>query len=144
MSEKIGTIEAYPQVGDQTIKKVSEPRPWWKFGGKDISHVSVNAGYELPSETSSVDESTGESLVKNVNNVWDAPEAAELYKPIAGFEGTHRFDPSATWTVAEEKALVRRVSSYSIHHPRVSMLKLTIAQLVHRPPCLYHVLRAPA
>lgn len=81
--------------------------PWWKIGGKDISYVSVDAGLE--SETSSLVQSSGSSLVKNENNVFASPEATELYKPVAGFEGTHRFDPNATWTQAEEAALVRRV-----------------------------------
>lgn len=109
MSDKIGVVEAFPRSGEPTAREIPKPRPWWKLGGKDYSYVSVNAGYDLPSETASVDKSDDESLVKNIDNVWDAPEATELYKPIEGFEGTHRFDPSATWTKAEEKALVRRV-----------------------------------
>lgn len=84
----------------------SDPRPrnWWHFGGKDVAYVSVDAGYESKSESSS-----NEDLVKNKDNVFVAPEAAELYKPIEGFEGTHRFDPNATWSAEEEKKLVRRV-----------------------------------
>ena len=109
MSDKAGVVEAFPQSRELIAREVPKPRPWWKLGGKDCSYVSVNAGYDLPSETASVDKSDDESLVKNVNNVWDAPEATEIYKPVEKFEGAHRFDPSATWTKAEEKALVRRV-----------------------------------
>ncbi len=82
-------------------------RKWWKLGGQDQSHVSVDVDIDSGSETSSKD---GDHLVKNVNNVFEAPEATEIYKPIANFEGSHRFDPSATWEPAEEKKLVRRVS----------------------------------
>ena len=83
-----------------------KPRQWWKFGGQDQSHVSVDADIDPGSETSSKD---GDHLVKNINNVFEAPEATEIYKPTAKFEGSHRFDPSATWEPAEEKKLVRRV-----------------------------------
>ena len=34
----------------------------------------------------------------------------EFYKPIAEYEGAHRYDPKMTWTEQEEKALIRRVS----------------------------------
>jgi hypothetical protein len=83
-----------------------KPRKWWKFGGQDRSHVSVDADIELDSETSSQED---DNLVKNVNNVFEAPEATEIYKPTAKFEGSHRFDPSATWEASEEKRLISRV-----------------------------------
>lgn len=94
-------------IGAEPSSERLDPRPrkWWHFGGKDTAFVSVDAGYETRSEASST-----EDLVKNVDNVFVAPEAMELYKPIEGFEGTHRFDPSATWSAEEEKKLVRRVS----------------------------------
>lgn len=34
----------------------------------------------------------------------------EIYKPIEGYEGAHRFDSSMKWSVDEEKRLVRTVS----------------------------------
>lgn len=34
------------------------------------------------------------------------------YRPIAEYEGAHRFDPSYQWTENEEKRLVRRVSLF--------------------------------
>jgi hypothetical protein len=36
------------------------------------------------------------------------------YAPIAEYEGRHRWDPRAEWTGAEEKRLVRRVSTQAI------------------------------
>ncbi|KAL3456370.1 major facilitator superfamily domain-containing protein [Aspergillus heterothallicus] len=35
--------------------------------------------------------------------------AVELYEPIPEYEGRHRYDPTAEWTEAEEKKLVRRL-----------------------------------
>lgn len=109
---KGAALEAYPTDGLHE-RKGRQPQKWWRLGGKDISHVSVNDGY-IDSDASSFDED-GE-VVKNVNNVFDAPEAVDLYKPVEGFEGTHRFDPSATWTQEEEKALVRKVRRSSSLH----------------------------
>ncbi len=103
MSGKEGLVEAYPS-GPAT-SETAKPQKWYHLFGKDISHVSVDAGYETSSETSSLDE----PLVNNTHNVFEAPEASEIYKLVEGFEGTHRFDPSATWTPEEEKSLVRRV-----------------------------------
>jgi len=109
-------IEVYPMNKDATAKVVvrhntQQPRKWWRFGGTDYSHVSVDAGYDIDSsETSSFDESDS-GLVKNVNNVYEDKDAADLYKPIEGYEGAHRFKLDATWTSEEEEDLVKRVSS---------------------------------
>lgn len=83
------------------------PRRWWQIGGQDISHVSINAGYEAEATSSS--SSSSENLTSGGEDIFVAPEALEVYKPIEGFEGAHRFDPSATWTKEEEAALIRKV-----------------------------------
>lgn len=86
-------------------------RKWWQIGGKDISYVSIDAGYDVEpsaSESSSISEAN-----KDAANVFVAPEAVELYKPVEGFEGAHRFDPSAQWSQEEENKLVRRVRWFS-------------------------------
>lgn len=36
---------------------------------------------------------------------------AGLYVPIDTYEGKHRFDPTAQWTEAEERKIVRKVCS---------------------------------
>lgn len=33
----------------------------------------------------------------------------QFYEPIPEYEGRHRYDPTAVWTEAEEKKLVRKV-----------------------------------
>jgi hypothetical protein len=103
MSDKEGIIEAFP-TGQVTVRQ-RKPQKWYHLFGKDVSYVPVDAGLEGSSETSSLDD----SVVQNTNNPYEAPEAADIYKLVDGFEGTHRFDPSATWTQEEEKRLVRRV-----------------------------------
>lgn len=137
---KGGVVEAYPE-GDLGVSKSSRRQKWWRLGGRDVSHVSVNDGY-VDSDASSFDEDSNGAVVKNVNNVFDAPEAAQLYKPIEGFEGTHRFDPSATWTQAEEKALVRKVGAYPAFN--IPLLTSCSARLADCTPGLYHVLRTSA
>lgn len=92
------------EIHQTTLK----PRKWWQFGGKDVSHVSVDDGYHTPgSSTPSLSDTS--SLDKNVNNVYEDSEAAEFYKPIEGYEGAHRFVPDASWSVSEENALRRKV-----------------------------------
>lgn len=40
---------------------------------------------------------------------FDTTEDPELYKPIASYEGAHRWDPNIEWTEKEEKDIVRKV-----------------------------------
>lgn len=83
-------------------KKANHP---WSLSSKDVAYVSIDSGLE---EWDSAPGSGASSIWKRFS-VFEAPEALELYKPTAGFEGSHRFDPSAIWTPAEEAILVRKV-----------------------------------
>lgn len=49
--------------------------------------------------------------IKPVDCAFDATEDPRYYKPIPEYEGIHRWDPAFEWTEAEEKAVVRKVSS---------------------------------
>jgi hypothetical protein len=93
-------------VDNQPIKR----KPWWKLGGKDYSFVSVNAGYAR----TDISTSSSETKLDNVENlgqhVYETDDVKDIYKPIEGYEGSHRFDPSFTWSPEEEKSLVRTVS----------------------------------
>jgi hypothetical protein len=42
-------------------------------------------------------------------SVYDDARFADYYKPISSYEGYHRFDPTAVWTAAEEKVLLRKI-----------------------------------
>lgn len=105
--DKAGALESYLKPTTESYPANQSRRArqkWWQLGGKDISHVSVDDGLESSPESSSGDLNTASR-----DNVFTAAEAVELYKPIEGFEGTHRFEPTAVWTVEEEKRLVRKV-----------------------------------
>jgi len=93
----------------------TKTKPWWKFGGKDYSFVSVNSGY---STTASSSETKLESTEKLGRNVYETDDVKAVYKPIQGYEGAHRFDPNLKWSPEEEKRLVKTVSFHSPHLKR--------------------------
>lgn len=104
--------EAFPAGSEKGAVRPSQPIPqirarkWWIIGGEYYSFVSVDEGYGPPSQSTS--QTDIESLPKNIEqNVFEDDAAIDIYKPIEGYEGAHRFDPSATWTPEEEQALVR-------------------------------------
>jgi hypothetical protein len=131
-------------------------KPWWKVGGKDESFVSVDAGYARTVSPASSSETKLDSLEELGNNVWETEDAKEIYKPIEGYEGAHRFDPSFKWSPEEEKRLVRTVGLsqalpallINIHHSSIGALRCQPAscfslsslteEISHRPsviPC---------
>jgi hypothetical protein len=110
--EKISDPKAADETGFQRISpELVKRKPWWKLGGKDYSFVSVNSGYtRAPISTSSSDtklDFTESPLVGH--HVYENEDTKEIYKPIEGYEGSHRFDPKLKWDPAEEKALVKIV-----------------------------------
>lgn len=52
----------------------------------------------------------------------------EFYEPIDGYEGKHRYDPSAEWIEKEEKTLIRKV--IPLQNPNSKMLQT-------KPPLFY-------
>jgi hypothetical protein len=93
-------------VYDQPTKR----RPWWKLGGKDSSFVSVNAGYANTTFSTSSSDTKLDTDKDLGRHVFETDDTKEIYKPIEGYEGAHRFDPSFQWTQEEERKLVRTVS----------------------------------
>jgi hypothetical protein len=92
-------------------RQVTPKRPWWKIGGKDISFAPVDPDSVTTSSSGSVSEDVEGTRTYDIHgSVFSDPDAALIYKPIENYEGSHRFDPTATWTPQEESALVRTVS----------------------------------
>src|ERR1700753_4044963 len=89
LNEKGVDESVYPTLDVQPVKR----RAWWKLGGQDQSFVSVNSGYPAtPNSVSSSD--TKLVSTDDLHNVWETEETKEIYKPIEGYEGAHRFDPN--------------------------------------------------
>ncbi|KAF2149177.1 phthalate transporter [Myriangium duriaei CBS 260.36] len=86
---------------------VRNRQPWWKLGGKDYPFVSVDAGYSSSANSSASSSKSSLPIPDRSHNVWESVEAVEIYKPIEGYEGAHRFDHDYKWTPEEEKSLVR-------------------------------------
>jgi hypothetical protein len=102
------------EVDAQPLKR----RPWWKLGGKDYSFVSINTGYAKSAISTSSSDTKLDSLENLGRNVYETEDTKEIYKPIEGYEGAHRFDPSFQWDPEEERKLVRTVSRPfpCVHH----------------------------
>jgi hypothetical protein len=94
-----------------------QTKPWWKLGGKDYSFVSVDAGYPKASTSASSSDTAISANEKLQHNVWETDEVKEVYKPIEGYEGAHRFDPNLTWTPEEESRLLTQVTTSSLIKP---------------------------
>ena len=112
MDHKDVQIEAFPnsdRSNSPDHERGVRREKWWQFSKKDFSHVPIDIG--SGSKGSSSSDLSDIGVVKNVNNVYEAAEATELYKPVEGYEGSHRFDPNATWSKQEEQKLVRRVDT---------------------------------
>ena len=58
-------------------------------------------------DLSSVESNSDESSHRG--DVFDTAGLEDLYKPIATYEGIHRYDPKFQWHDAEEKKVVRKV-----------------------------------
>ena len=117
----------------------TQRRPWFKLGGQDHPFVSVDAGY--PRATDSASSSESDLTVPNkAHNVWETQDAHDIYAPIAGYEGAHRFDPNFKWEPEEEKALIRKVSRPFDRH--LLQLLIETARLAYRTTSMHYVLRS--
>ncbi|KAN0104289.1 phthalate transporter [Hyaloscypha variabilis] len=92
-----------PHINDAEVIP-TKTKPWWKFGGKDYSFVSVNSGYSATASSSDTNLDSSEKLGRNV---YETDDVKDVYKPIEGYEGAHRFDPNFKWSPEEEERLVK-------------------------------------
>ncbi|TVY73367.1 putative transporter [Lachnellula suecica] len=103
LSEKDGNT---PPV---SVAHTQKPK-WWKLGGKDISFAPVEPASVSTSTSGSVKDDVETSGTQDIHgSVFDDTRAAEIYQPVAKYEGLHRFIPDATWTPEEEKKLIRNL-----------------------------------
>ena len=103
-------------VGRQRRGSALDTNPWWKFSGRDRSYIPTRSE---PSK-SSLETVNDSRDIENEDNpddsVFNNTKAFDIYKPIEKYEGRHRFDPRAVWSISEEKKLVRRVSVYRTYY----------------------------
>lgn len=69
------------------------------------SFARSQAHYTHNSDEEAIDESIKPGFVRNSDDV----SLDKFYVPIDSYEGRHRYDPKATWSTAEESALIRRL-----------------------------------
>ena len=57
----------------------------------------------------------------------------EYYKPIARYEGIHRYDPKFDWEPEEEKKVVRKVYLFSVskHCKLILTISRSITEFAH-------------
>ncbi|KAG8690424.1 hypothetical protein FRC09_011991, partial [Ceratobasidium sp. 395] len=74
--------------------------------GKDYDTLDKKHGlpYEAGGETPGAVSSTFDG-----EHIYENQKLGKYFVPIPEYEGLHRFDPKATWTEAEERAIVRKV-----------------------------------
>lgn len=92
-----------------TIQAKSGWRSWWKAESGDHVFVPVDPYSAVETNSKSDAESnppTNKDISDGSDSVNDNPN---LYIPVDGYEGKHRFDPTATWTDQEERSLIRKV-----------------------------------
>ncbi|KAK7752682.1 hypothetical protein SLS62_005451 [Diatrype stigma] len=77
--------------------------------GKSSTDYSAERKVAIPEpETEAVPVGVGDRL-RGTGDAFALGASADLYEPIPEYEGIHRYDPSAEWTEAEEKKLVRKL-----------------------------------
>ena len=76
---------------------------------KPTNEASSFAGPQLTHADASEEEAIGESLKPELVPNGDETSLERYYVPIDTYEGRHRYNPKATWSKAEELALIRRL-----------------------------------
>lgn len=86
-----------------------------RFGGLFSTFKKTPAGHETAfARSQNTYLNSGEEEVLGEKSGYGVSSSSEtslekFYVPIDTYEGRHRYDPGATWTAAEENALIRRL-----------------------------------
>ncbi|KAL8626442.1 hypothetical protein Q9189_007866, partial [Teloschistes chrysophthalmus] len=92
-----------------------------KRGIGDLDQLFSTLGKQRPNDAStfatdhfthtdsSAEELAGKDVTGEVGSRDDVNSLDQYYVPIDTYEGRHRYDPKAAWTLEEEKALIRRL-----------------------------------
>lgn len=76
---------------------------------RPTNESSSFAGTQVKHADASEEEVIGESLKPDLVPEGDERSLEKYYAPIDTYEGRHRYDPRATWSKAEETALIRKL-----------------------------------
>ncbi|KAL8780114.1 MAG: hypothetical protein Q9194_001084 [Teloschistes cf. exilis] len=79
------------------------------LGKQRLNDASTFATDHFTHTDSSGEERAGKGVTGELGSRDDVNSLDRYYVPIDTYEGRHRYDPKATWTLEEEKALIRRL-----------------------------------
>lgn len=99
----------YENLADPTIEKPKLSTIFSRLKSRSTNEASSFARSQAQTthdtDEEAIDENLKPGLVRNVDDV----SLDKYYVPIDSYEGRHRYDPKATWSKAEESALIRRL-----------------------------------
>ena len=98
-------------LADSTPARTKDPGFFSRLKSKTTHHEQQSsfAGLEFARFDSSEEELAGKDPNTGVVTSDGRVGIEQYYVPIDTYEGRHRYDPKATWTKAEERALIRRL-----------------------------------
>lgn len=94
----------HPTSGNSEIRKLFST-----LGKQRPNDASTFATDHFTHTDSSAEELAGKDVTGEVGSRDDVNSLDQYYVPIDTYEGRHRYDPKAAWTLEEEKALIRRL-----------------------------------
>lgn len=97
------------EVIEPTAKKSTISRLFSVLRTPPASEASTFARPQYAYANGVEEEGHGERRKSEIGIEGDEASLEEFYVPIEAYEGRHRYDPKATWTTEEERALIKRL-----------------------------------
>ncbi|KAI4250758.1 MAG: hypothetical protein LQ352_005263 [Teloschistes flavicans] len=110
--ESKGNFEVQTSSHDlspSTPRKSGLSKLFSTFGKQRPNDASTFATDHFTHADSSDEGLDGKGVTGELGSRDDVNSLDQYYVPIDTYEGRHRYDPKATWTLEEEKALIRRL-----------------------------------